>query len=135
MRISEFGTIGLCIDECNEETLRGRMIVPVCKEPVEFKSLNKLVALIGEALDKAGVPHAFMEFRVFEKRQKTSSLGEDDQALYEHQSYSGKIATFLIKILYRQNASWQGKVTWVEKGKTEKFRSALELFVLIESTL
>jgi hypothetical protein len=43
--------------------------------------------------------------------------------------------TFIIKILDRQNASWQGSVTWVEEGKTQNFRSALELLKLIDGAL
>ena len=35
----------------------------------------------------------------------------------------------------RQNATWQGSVTWVEKKEKQQFRSALELLKLIESAL
>jgi hypothetical protein len=43
--------------------------------------------------------------------------------------------TFIIKILDRQNASWQGSVTWAEEGRTQNFRSALELLKLIDGAL
>ncbi|MCI8402048.1 MAG: hypothetical protein HFI38_08205 [Lachnospiraceae bacterium] len=43
-------------------------------------------------------------------------------------------ATFLVHIQYRNNATWQGQVTWVDKKKTMSFRSALELLKLIDST-
>ena len=36
--------------------------------------------------------------------------------------------------MFRQNASWQGNVTWVEKGIEESFRSALELIMLMDSS-
>ena len=45
----------------------------------------------------------------------------------------GEKATFLIKVQYRQNATWQGEVTWVEKKETRQFRSALELIKMIDS--
>ena len=47
----------------------------------------------------------------------------------------GKLATFEVKILFRQNASWQGCVTWLEEEKEERFRSVLELAVLMDSAL
>ncbi|MBE5893900.1 MAG: hypothetical protein E7286_11105 [Lachnospiraceae bacterium] len=47
---------------------------------------------------------------------------------------NGDKGTFLVRIQYRQNASWQGHVTWVEENKTVPFRSALELLKLIDST-
>ena len=43
--------------------------------------------------------------------------------------------TFLVKILNKQNATWQGSVTWVEEQKTQNFRSALELLKLIDGAL
>lgn len=43
--------------------------------------------------------------------------------------------TFVVKILDRQNATWQGTVTWVEEQKVQHFRSALELLKMIDVAL
>lgn len=43
--------------------------------------------------------------------------------------------SFIVKILDRQNFTWQGTVTWVEKQKVQNFRSALELLKLIDGVL
>lgn len=43
--------------------------------------------------------------------------------------------SFIVKILDRQNFTWQGSVTWVEKQKVQNFRSALELLKLIDGAL
>lgn len=43
--------------------------------------------------------------------------------------------SFLVEILYQQNATWQGTVKWVNEGKSQNFRSALELLRLIDSTM
>ncbi|RJE47617.1 MULTISPECIES: hypothetical protein [unclassified Dehalobacter] len=40
-------------------------------------------------------------------------------------------ASFLIRIQYRQNASWQGTIQWLEEKKTKQFRSELEMMMLI----
>ena len=40
--------------------------------------------------------------------------------------------SFLIKIIYRQNSSWQGTVQWIETGKTQNFKSCLELIRLMD---
>jgi hypothetical protein len=37
-----------------------------------------------------------------------------------------------VHIKFRQNASWQGSITWVEKEKTQNFRSALEMLKLMD---
>ena len=42
-------------------------------------------------------------------------------------------STFLVKIVFTQNASIQGYVQWIEKKKTLPFRSCLELFHLMQN--
>lgn len=43
--------------------------------------------------------------------------------------------TFLLNIYDRQNATWQGTISWVDKNEKQQFRSVLELIKLIESAL
>lgn len=50
-------------------------------------------------------------------------------------SITRKRGTFLLNIYNRQNATWQGTVTWIDKNEKQQFRSALELIKLIESAL
>ena len=50
-------------------------------------------------------------------------------------AHSGKLETFLIHVQYRQNATWQGEVVWAEKNESLKFRSALELFKIMDGAL
>ena len=49
--------------------------------------------------------------------------------------HRGDKETFVVQTQYRQNATWQGKVTWADKDETKSFRSALELIKLIDSAL
>ena len=48
---------------------------------------------------------------------------------------TGEKATFFLKVLFRQNAGWQGSVTWLEGGQEQSFRSVLELLGLLDSAL
>jgi len=43
--------------------------------------------------------------------------------------------TFIVKIMNRQNSTWQGNVTWVEEQESQNFRSALELIKMIDGAL
>jgi len=43
--------------------------------------------------------------------------------------------SFLVKIQYRQNTSWQGTIGWLEGKQTRHFRSCLEMMMLIEDAL
>lgn len=137
MRVNEFGTFGICLDAHSRDTFEGRMYVSVYEEARPFKSMSGLINEMNGALEFTGVPHPFCEFRTFASAPPKSGGHAEKGNLkqYDHGRFSGKEATFLIKVLYRQNATWQGTVTWVEEDRTVNFRSALELFVLIESTL
>ena len=42
---------------------------------------------------------------------------------------------FIVNIRYRENATWQGEVLWVNQNKQCSFRSALELLKLIDGAL
>lgn len=55
-----------------------------------------------------------------------------DQELLEKR---GKAATFIIRVQLRQNSDWQGRITWVEKDKTLRFRTIMEMLKLIEAAL
>lgn len=47
----------------------------------------------------------------------------------------GHKASFIVRVTSRQNATWQGCISWTERGVTKHFRSALELIKLIDSAL
>ena len=47
----------------------------------------------------------------------------------------GQKASFIVRVTSRQNATWQGSISWTERGVTKHFRSALELIKLIDSAL
>ena len=42
---------------------------------------------------------------------------------------------FLIRILYRDNVSWQGEIHWLDGDRKEYFRSFLELFALMQEVM
>jgi hypothetical protein len=44
-------------------------------------------------------------------------------------------ATFVIEILFRQNATWQGRITWIDGREAVYFRSMMEMLGLMESAL
>jgi len=43
--------------------------------------------------------------------------------------------TFEITVRFTQNATWQGKICWLEKNKCQNFRSALEMLKLMDEAL
>ena len=43
--------------------------------------------------------------------------------------------TFIVKVDYCQNGTWQGEVVWADENKKERFRSMLELVKLMDEAL
>ena len=56
---------------------------------------------------------------------------KDEELLSKH----GDLGTFIVRVQHRQNSSWQGRITWMEKDKTINFRSVWEMVKLIESAV
>lgn len=44
-------------------------------------------------------------------------------------------SNFLIRIRFRQNASWQGTIHWLDGKESKNFRSMLEIVTLIQEAL
>lgn len=47
----------------------------------------------------------------------------------------GDLGTFVVCVQHRENGSWQGYVTWMEKNKTVNFRSVWEMVQLIDEAV
>ena len=47
----------------------------------------------------------------------------------------GDMGTFVVHVQHRQNSSWQGRITWMDKNKTVYFRSIWEMIKLVAGAL
>lgn len=47
----------------------------------------------------------------------------------------GDLGTFVVHVQHRQNSSWQGRITWMEKRQTVSFRSAWEMIRIVTGAL
>mgnify|MGYP000254470611 CR=1 FL=1 len=56
----------------------------------------------------------------------------DSQTLMQ---FRGKLATFLVGVTSRQNASWQGQVVWMEQQIRKHFCSDMDLMVFVDEAV
>lgn len=98
-------------------------------EARRFQSLTELLLQLAEMFDEAKFPQAFERIRQFseQKAENSKEIGSNPSR--------GQLATFEIRILFRQNTSWQGLIYWLEGKEKESFRSVLELIFLMDSAL
>lgn len=123
-------TFLFCIDSYVKSVPTGRIYSAAYPEGKEFRCLMEMLDAVETALNSTNYPQSFTEMRRFITKSPPSS--EDGS---KRDTKIGELATFTVKILFRQNTSWQGSVAWLEGQKEEAFRSALELIFLMNSVL
>lgn len=153
--------MNICIDCTQKDELAGRFYNRYSTQPVLFEDVNNLLIQMDRLMDRIDFPQASTRNRGFSDRKKnTFSAGGIPGKLSKAQrgidrrrragtdrrdtqvktteeilKETGKRATFLVNVQYRQNATWQGKVLWAETGESCHFRSALELLKLMDGAL
>ncbi|MDO4542300.1 MAG: hypothetical protein Q4C00_05675 [Bacillota bacterium] len=131
--------LAICVDNCNAAGMEGRAYFGSEQEPVLFRDVCAVLISYNDFLDVLQAPQASTELRVFRNRKaKIEPLPRGEVLSLKSRTQireMGKKSTFMVRVEYRQNSSWQGKVTWVETGETKSFRSALELLMLMESAM
>ena len=134
IHISEaFRTSIVAVDNYSSADFSGNLYNPFYKQCVQIKSFQQLIKEIDSLMDEIGCPMSGMEKRTFTKHSYVdvrAMLLED-----KTQVPRGKEGTFAIRIQYRNNASWQGTIRWMEGDAEECFRSVLEMFWLIDSAI
>ena len=126
---NEYRTTVVCIDDYEDGVPVGRFYNPYSPNGEKFRGIVRFLGRMEDTLDRMNYPQAFTTARAF-SRPYSNMAAPSGEKLRE-----GKIATFAVRILFRQNASWQGSVTWIEGEREEYFRSVLELISLIDGAL
>lgn len=145
MDFREVGAIGICIDEYNDGEMKGRVFSSAHEDPENFTSVISLVKQINAIFDEGDYPQATTRCRGFgrstsasketrDAKSQTRPVSDPRKVATVRNNIRGKKATFRVKVMFRQNASWQGSLFWVEKNCEENFRSVLELMMLIDSS-
>ena len=127
---NQYRTTIVCIDDYENGVMSGRLYNPYLPEGDSFHSTMEFLKKMESMLDGMKFPQSFMESRVF----RTPPEIKAEIPLMGSQK-SGTCGTFLLRVLFRQNTSWQGAVTWIEGAREETFRSALELLLLMDSAI
>ena len=125
-----YQTTIICIDSYDQCVPVGRFYNQYCPDGVSFHGAIDLLKKTETILDKHKASQSFSAVRSFAEKPSASVLTSSGEA-----NCKGNVATFATKILFRQNASWQGSVSWIEGQREEPFRSVLELLLLIDSAI
>ncbi len=119
----------VCIDAWERGVPVGRLYTPRFPQGIDFYGLTHFLQEMEETLDTMELPTAFSGLRSF------GAFHQSPPQLSPAGERMGKLATFSLRVLFRQNVSWQGSVTWLEGRQSQSFRSVLELVLMIRSAL
>lgn len=122
-------TTVVCVDTYDDRVLAGRLY-DSSGGSGNFQSLIELLAKMETRLNELRCPQPFAAIRSF-----ALSCEQPADPPPEGKAQVGRRGTFAVRVLFWQNASWQGSVTWLEGDKEVHFRSVLELVMLMDSAL
>lgn len=128
---NSYRTTLVCIDSYDDKVLKGRFYNPQLPHGIEFNSAIEFLLNMENMFDEANCPQAFATLRTF----RTHSEDAEPPINPGNIAKEGKAATFSLRILFRQNSSWQGSLMWHEGKAEESFRSVLEMLLLMDSAL
>ena len=130
--------VRICIDRYEADDWIGRIYTRYREEPILFEDATQLVESLESFYDWLNYPQPSVRERSFQKESGGKAgpeKGEREVIVSEENlnKKHGEQATFIVRIMFRQNATWQGQVTWAERNRTLPFRSALELLKLMDT--
>lgn len=134
--VNDINSSRICIDDYQQGDIYGRIYHVSLDQPIHFHGVLSLLREMDQYLDSYDFPQVGMQLRSFSTKESNRAAREDQAAVVTHfakEYIRGKLATFRIRILFRQNATWQGSIRWMEGDKEERFRSVLEMMMLMDS--
>ena len=118
----------VCVDTYENGVPKGRFYHSLQEE--RFDSLSQFLLKAEALLDEHQSPHAYTTTRKFRQ-----ALPNHNGDYAPPRVRKGHLATFDIRVLFRQHTSWQGGAVWKEQAREQSFRSVLELVLLMDSAL
>ena len=80
--------------------------------------------------------HIIIRGGVSKIKQDTDLVtNQEGRAVARKNTEENRENTFLVHVMYHENGTWQGEITWNEGHRKQRFRSELELMDLIQSVL
>ena len=138
--------ICVCVDDNKDADYQGLIYHQYADEPISFNGIADMILEMENLFDEWDFPQRGLAERKFDKKKENHKRPvpetEDDKLKIEiisdtHgvrnvQNKKGKLATFVIQVVFRQDASWQGHVIYQEDNEKLDFNSALELIKIID---
>ena len=140
INISAPNLINICIDSADGNEKQGRMYCFYKEEAIEFRNVHELFKLMGELMNGINYPQHSVKLRSYNKNDENNKYSKYKTELPEIDEREkilknrGKKDTLVVYVRFRQKATWQGSVYYVDTGKKEDFYSELDLMKIIDNS-
>lgn len=114
--------------------MKGQVYNPYYDKAFAFEDEYQMICVMDDLYESLAFPQASFEWRSFENKKVNHIIRKAGARMDEEFSKleKNKKTTFIVSVQYRENATWQGTITWVEENRTQHFRSAFEMLKLME---
>ena len=136
-RVTAMDTIvRISISSYKDRTFKGKVYSQYYDREVAFADLCGMITAMESLYDTLSFPQASYRCRSFKKAKGSKTLSENEgMELMVQNPQANDKATFIIHVQFRQNATWQGTIQWVDEKKEQHFRSTLEMMKLMVGAL
>lgn len=118
----------ICIESYKNHVLQGGICTPDHGVDL-FGSMTEFLLKMDALLDHEKEPQAYTRPRRFRASTQIQNV------VHPVRNRRPCVATFELKVVFRQHSSWQGILVWREASQEAYFRSVLELVILLDSAL
>ncbi|MEI7885075.1 MAG: hypothetical protein WCI30_06960 [Clostridia bacterium] len=98
---------------------------------MSFQGIREFFSSLEQFFDSVNFPQHTHQHRSFGAPSDKEKVVPIPLQKGIHSPKTGKKATFTMHVQFRQNATWQGTLQWLEGKQTERFRSELEMLKLM----
>ena len=116
----------------NSSDMTGFVYSKYLNQYFSFTTSIEMIHIFEDIFDEVNFLKSYTKTNSFFKRMTVKNkkrMGESMPKEFEQG------AKFIIQVKFRQNATWQGTICWVEKNKTQNFRSELEMIKLMDEAI
>ena len=96
-------------------------------------SIWKMLNALDNDLTANRYPQKTVQYRTWEVKKHMKDSIVDTPTDFTAPAGAGP--TFVIRVLFRQNATWQGSIQWIEGKQTRQFRSEYEMLHLMDEAM
>jgi len=132
---SNISRFRILINETDDYNMSGIIYNEYYELLMHFSGIREFFSRLDRFFDYVNFPQSTHQHRTFNAKKNDRKEVPSAMKKEKIEVAAGGKATFTVHVQFRQNASWQGTIQWIEGNKTQHFRSELEMIKLMMNAI